>query len=498
MGIVQRQVINNNLLALIGVAIGAFAQLYIYTLNLEIKGYADAILKWAQLLIPFFTLGTTSIMVRMLPYIPGPRQVGASRLFGRAVAVLLVTVSLTALVLLAGGSSYLEGLVARGVELGYLGSQPYLVLAFILVFGLIAILTTHLVNALSVAVPVIASSIIPKIGMIGLVLLTVYGSMQRPEFALGLIAVYVVGILFLIVYIYRKGAAAISLGPLGLDANGRRQLYALGGYSMLGSVGSVLATHIDTIFVNTYLGDVNTAVYSFAIFATTVIRLPATAVQSITRPIVAQEWKNGNMTSLGKLYRDSAAVLLASGCLIYVGALVCLPHIYGLAERTEDLSISYWVFVYLGLGTLFDLMTSINTNLIGNTDYFRWNVVFILILGVVNIIMNYLFLAVFDYGITGAAIATALSLFVYNVVKTVFIYSRMGIQPLSRSMVYTILFSAAVGLLVTILPTFGSPVLNILFRGSIVTVLFVAYFRFTSSVPILRDFMISWTLKFRQ
>jgi O-antigen/teichoic acid export membrane protein len=366
------------------------------------------------------------------------------------------------------------------------------------VFGIISILTTHLMNALDVAVPVIASSIIPKLGMVGLILLTVYAGLDRSGLAIGLVLVYGIAIAFLWGYVWRRGAGAISVRPLGLDREGYRQLYALGGFSILGSFGSVLATHIDTIFVNTYLGDVNTAVYSFAIFATTVIQLPGRAIQSITSPIVAQEWKDGNLTYLGQLYRDSAAVLLAVGSLIYTGALVCLPHVYLLTKRTEDLAISYYVFVFLGAGVLFDLMTSINANLIGNTDYFRWNVLFVLLLGGVNVGLNYLMVVGLDYGIAGAAVATALSLFVYNLVKTTFVYSRMRLHPFSLGMMATVVVIVVAYWIATLIPNTDSPVMDILTNGSAVVLIFATYFRFTPGVQPLRQFLINWQLPFTQ
>ncbi len=498
MGIVQRQVISNNLLALVGVGIGAVAQLYIYTLDLEVKGYADALMKWAQLLAPFFMLGTTSVMVRMLPYVPGSRQSGASRLFGRALMVLLVTVCTVGVVLILGGADYLASAVAGGAEIGYLGTHPYLILALVSVFGLISILTTHLTNAHSVAVPVIASSIIPKVGMIGLILLTVYNLIQRDGLGFGLIVIYGISVVFLWWFAKSRGAGSFSLNSLNLDRKSRRQLYALGGYSTLGAFGSVIATHIDTVFVNTYLGDINTAIYSFAIFATTVIQLPNKAVHSITSPIIAQAWKEGNLEVLGKLYRDSASVLLAAGSVIYVGALVCLPFVYQLAERTEDLALSYWVFVYLGAGTLFDLMTSINANLIGNTDYFRWNVVFVLLLGFTNIGLNYLFIVMLGYGITGAAMATALSLLLYNLVKTIFVYFRMELHPLDRGMLATLATTVGAWLLATLLPEFEVPLLNIVVRGSLVVLVFFLYLRFTNGVPLLRKFLTDWEWPFNR
>ncbi|MGB3802279.1 MAG: polysaccharide biosynthesis C-terminal domain-containing protein [Lewinella sp.] len=496
MGIVQSQVLRNNALSILGVAIGAFAQLYVYTLNLEVKGLADALLKWAQLLAPFFMLGTTSVMVRMLPYVSGEREAGAGRLYGRALTVLVATCITAGLLLWAGGADYLARQLSEGAEIGYLGSRPYLILCLILMTGLIAVQTTHLMNALRIDVPVVASSIIPKLGLIALVLLTVYGSLQREGFAYGLIALYGLSSLFLFWYSRRRGAARPSLGTLGLSAAARRQMYALGGYSILGSLGSVLATHIDTVFVSTYLGDVDTAIYSFAIFATTVIQLPNKAVQSITSPIVAQEWKNGNLAHLGMLYRDSAAVLLAAGGMIYAGGVVCLPHVYALAERTENLSLSYWVFIYLGAGALFDLMTSINSTLIGNTDYFRWNVLFVVLLGTVNIVLNYVFIAQLEQGLQGAAIATALSLLLYNVVKTAFVYFRMGLHPLSLGIFYTgAVILGSVGLALA-LPESDIPLVNILLRGSVVVISFFLYLRFTNGVPALRKFLTELKMPF--
>ena len=479
MGVIQRQTIKNNLASLIGVAIGAASQLLIYPLDVALKGHIDGIVSFATLLAPLLLLGTPSVMVRYLPYLKNDEVAGAGQLLLRS---LVITTAMLLLVVLLNGLLGDRLAVGQGV----LEHSRWAIIGVTAALAYAGVLTAHLVNFQRIAVPVLFNNLLIKVGAPLLVLTAVYGYLSDRAVDSWLVALYGLAVGGLIAYAWRIRKLRLGWGRLQLEGVRLRQLYSLALYSIFGSLGARLSSQLDTVSINTLLGDVDTGIYAIAKYVMGVIIIPTVAINAITSPIVARAWRERDMAHLGFLYRETAQVLFAVGGLIYVGAVVCLPYVYGLTEGLEAYRTGYAAVLFLGGAQLFDLLTSINGNLIGMTDYYRWNVVLVLILGVLNVFLNYLFIAVLGYGMTGAAISTMVSLLLYNLLKVAFVYWKMRLQPLTPSLLYTALVLAACGFVGWYLPLDARMSVQVVVRGALIVLLFLAYLRFTPGVPALR------------
>jgi len=486
MGVIQRQTFKNNLFAYAAVLVGAVSSIYIYPDDLEIKGYADALLKWALLIFPFMSLGMSVVVVRFVPYLAEDGMVASGRLLARALAVCTGSLVALALANLLVGDAIADWLASREYSIGKLATDRWTILLLVAGMAYASVLTAYLRSRHRIAIPAVFNNLLPKLGLPAIVLLYIYGGWSFEWFLGGLVGIYLLGAIGLLVYSWRQEGFTLRWGKLPLREKTTRDLYSLAGYSIFGSLGSVLALHLDTLSINTYIGDTETGVYTFAVFVVTIIAIPYRAVNGIAAPIVAKAWKEGDREQLGFLYRESAAVLFAVGGLIYTGAVVCLPYLYEVTDKTPQYAVGYTAAILLGAGQLFDQLTSINSTLISYSDYYRWNVVFILFMGGLNLLLNYVFIIQFDLGLSGAALATAISLLLFNVVKVIFIWLKMGILPFSLSLLLTAAVLAGCGLAGYYLPLPDGAKLNLIVRGGLITILFAAYLRFTNGVPALR------------
>ncbi|WP_116106136.1 lipopolysaccharide biosynthesis protein [Lewinella sp. IMCC34191] len=480
MGVIQRQTIKNNVVSLLGVAIGAVSQLLIYPLAVGLKGHIDGVVSFATLLTPLLLLGTPAVMIRYLPYLRGDDEVrNAGQLLTRSLAVAtgaLIVVCLLNLLL----DPYL------GVGQGVLADGRWTIIGVSAALVYAGILTSHLVNFQRIAVPVIFNNLLIKVGAPLIVLAAVYGYLQPTGADAWLVVLYAAAAVGLVFYAWRLGSLHLNWGRLQLVDIKVRDLYGLALFSVFGALGSRLTAQLDTVSINTLLGDVDTGIYAIAKYVMNVIIIPTVAINSITSSIVARAWRERDYGHLRYLYQESAMVLYAVGGLIFTGSVVCLPYVYDLTDALAVYRVGYASVLFLGGAQLFDLMTSINGNLIGMTDYYRWNVALVLVLGVINVALNYIFIAVLGYGITGAALSTLVSLLLYNVLKVLFVWWKMRLQPLTPSLFYTTMALLACGLAGWFLPLGVRTSLQIIVRGGLICLLFYGYLRYTSGVPALR------------
>jgi hypothetical protein len=106
------------------------------------------------------------------------------------------------------------------------------------------------------------------------------------------------------------------------------------------------------------------------------------------------------------------------------------------------------------------------------------------------LLIGLVFVAYFNYkifiplfGMEGAAIATALSAFLYNLVKFIVIWRFFGMQPFSIDTVKVIATITITGLLVYFIPSLNNPFADIAIRSSLIGVLFAGFVYMLNIVP---------------
>lgn len=76
----------------------------------------------------------------------------------------------------------------------------------------------------------------------------------------------------------------------------------------------------------------------------------------------------------------------------------------------------------IGIGKFYDAILGNNNAIILNTKYYRMVLFFGLLLVLMMVVLVMIFVPI--YGITGAALATLISIFVYNTIKLLFVVKR--------------------------------------------------------------------------
>lgn len=138
----------------------------------------------------------------------------------------------------------------------------------------------------------------------------------------------------------------------------------------------------------------------------------------------------------------------------------------------------------LGSAILFDLATGFNGNIISMSKYYRYNIVFMIFLAVLTIGLNYYFLQHTGLGIAGVALATAISLTLYNIVKISFNYYKFKVHPLTIEMIFVSIITTMAITVAIILPDFNNNFLNLIYKPFIVLVMIYIGNHFLKIFPI--------------
>jgi O-antigen/teichoic acid export membrane protein len=129
------------------------------------------------------------------------------------------------------------------------------------------------------------------------------------------------------------------------------------------------------------------------------------------------------------LYKKSSITLFIFGLGVFLCLWFLINDILSLTKYSKQLLVGKYVFLYLGIAKIFDMVTSINSFILIYSKYYRFNLVFVGILGVCNVFLNIALIP--KYGIEGAAIASLIALVFYNLLKLFFILFKLKIHPFS-------------------------------------------------------------------
>jgi O-antigen/teichoic acid export membrane protein len=255
-----------------------------------------------------------------------------------------------------------------------------------------------------------------------------------------------------------------------------REMAVYGGFILLGGAGALIISQIDTLMLGSLAGTREVAIYTIAYFIGTIIEIPRRAIAQISTPILSQAWMHNDIDKIEEIYHKSAINQLIIGCFFFLGIWCNVDAIFNLIPNGEIYRTGKYVILFIGFTRLFDMATGVNGEIILQSRYYRFNLVSVAILALLLVITNWIFIP--QYGINGAAFATALSVFLYNILKFLFLWIKFRIQPFSIKTTVVLLVAVFTYFTASIIPApaadFGNTVLNILIRSSIITILFAS------------------------
>lgn len=175
--------------------------------------------------------------------------------------------------------------------------------------------------------------------------------------------------------------------------------------------------------------------------------------------------------------------MLIVGLGMLITAYVSLDFIFQLSAQSSILMQGKMVVLMLGLAKVIDMTGGVNGLIISFSKLYRWNIVLILLLAVLNIFLNYALIPI--YGINGAALASLLSMTIFSVVKMIFVWIRFRLHPFTFQHLWVVIIAAGAYGLGYIIPHTGYYLLTFVLKAGITGSIFgglVLYFKFSPEI----------------
>ncbi|MCX2719474.1 lipopolysaccharide biosynthesis protein [Lentiprolixibacter aurantiacus] len=473
MGIVFRQSARNTLVTYFGFAIGAINTLFLYTrfLTDEYFGLVGVILSTATLLMPVMAFGVPNTLIKFYSRFNNDE------------------------------SSY------------FLGSMLFFPLIMILPLGLLSYLANEAIGAFLAHKNLIVKGYVWHIFLIGMAMAyfevfyawskvhmrSVFGNFMKEVFVrigvtLLLLLLYaeIIDVSFFLnalagLYILRTllmKLVAFSLEFPRLRIGGHLVTREILTYSLLiilGGSTAIILLEIDRFMINQFIQIENVAYYTVGIFIATVVAVPSRAMHQITYPLTAEILNTGDNDALKKLYTKSSLTLFIVAGMIFLLIMLNLPDLYPFLP--ESYRGGYLVVFLIGLSRVFDAILGNNNAILFNSRYYRAVLLMGVLLALATIVLNLIFIPL--YQTAGAAMATCIAVFLYNIAKLVFVWIKFEISPFSNNTIRVLGLLIFIGVLFHALQFTFHPILNIILKSALMVIMYAGVlYRFRISEDI--------------
>ncbi len=479
MGIISRQGFKHSIVNYVGAGIGLVTTLFVYPLQTEAYGLAQFLMATAVLFIPLTVLGAQSLPIRFFHRFEDP----ATGHNGFVNWLLLLT--------LLGGllTTFLTWIFWDQI-LGYYSNISSLYPLYLIYFlpililrGTIQVLNTYISNFHRIVVPSILNDLLIKITLPLFVILVYLEWWTYRELVIGLVLHYVVVVAGLLLYLHHLGQWTLNIhwpkfrGPIQKEM----RTYAI--YGILGSMGASIAMNLDIFMISSMISPQATGIYSIAAVMANLINRPLIAITAISAPIIMKAWSRKDHTEIQEIYSKSSINSLIPGGLLFLLIILNLQDLYSMMPNSHLIRENETALLFLGCAYLINLMTGVNAEIMVYSNLFKWHFYTVLLLAVLNFVLNFFFIR--WIGITGAALATLISFFVYNLMKGTIIWFKHGMHPFTWSLVKLLIICVVIGGAFHFLPLPGPPWVTIGLRSLLLATIFTAgvwYFSISSEV----------------
>ena len=239
-------------------------------------------------------------------------------------------------------------------------------------------------------------------------------------------------------------------------------------FSILNGFSLIIIQNVDIIMINSMVGLSATGIYSVCFFFGVIVSMPARSIIKIANVITAQAWKDNNLKMINDIYHKSCLTLFIIGLILFIGLWANIDNIFHIVGR--DYASGKWVIFFIALSSLIDMVTGTNGSIIGTSKYYKVQTMFLIVLVLLIVITNLIFIPIF--GIMGAAIGSAISLSVLNLLRYLFLVIKYKMQPFNMQFVYVALIGVVSYSISTLMPALPNFILDIIVRSTLLTILF--------------------------
>ena len=431
MGIIQKQGVKSSFYIMLGFVIGAINLLVLFPLffTKNDQGLVRAIIDIGATLSVFCTLGTLPVVYKFYPFYNqylGPQKNELPFI------TLLLNLMGFGLLLIIGWheKDFIIRKLGKSPSLAQYFNYVYPYTFFLLLFywleafawGLRKGVYTNFLR--ETAIRILTTILIVAFGFHWITL---------PQFIVLFSFIYAVPVVLLFINLIQSkqwSIRAFTISSVTRRLKGKMISFAL--FVFAGQFFNLLARTNDTIMIVTLRSLSDASIFAIATYVSAILEIPQRSLNSISIPVLAQSWKDKDFANIKHIYHKSVSNLLVIGLMLFgliwlnIENLVAFLNWVSHKQSGGYDAISKLIFI-LGIAKLIDLATGVNGQIIGTSNYWKFDFFTNLFYILLSIPLNYYL--ILNYSLEGLAYSNLIALTLYNSIRFTFLYKKFNLQP---------------------------------------------------------------------
>ena len=486
MGIIKRHGIASSIFIYLGIIIGFVnvILLYPYIVGEEVLGFTRAFDEYATLFLLLGGFGTSLATVRFFPHFRNKEQQHSgflSFLFWVRTIGLLVTIVLVFLL-----KDIVLAQIEQDLTRQYVADYYFLIPLMLALSTYTEMLEYYAVGLMRPRIPVFFREVIIRLATTVFLALFYFGWIDEQQFIYLFAGRFILALGGLLIFTIAIGELHFKSGKHIFKAPVFKEMTKYSFYALFSTLGSKISGKVDILMLTAMVHLEAVAIYVVMAYIARVIQVPHEGIAKIASPIVSEAWKQNDLTTIQKLYKRMALNNFAAGLLIYIGIIANFDNLFSILK--PEYIEGKVVIIFLGLSQLVSVLNGYNGLVIIHSPKFRFDLYSKIITAIIAIASNYFLIK--TMGLTGAAIATAVTLILANLIIQWFVYRHFKMLPFSWNMVKIM----AIGLLTFALHTLIPAVTNfwltdLIVRSSILSLFYLGMLILFNAAPDISEYV---------
>lgn len=421
----------------IGFIIGALNTYFLTHKNwftTDQNGLTRIMIEVSMLIFAFSTFGVTTYLFKFFPYYKDNTEDSKNDLLGLALMVAGLGFILTCLGLYA-----IEPVIIRKFSENsiLLVEYFYWCLPMALFILLYNILESYAYGYHQGVLTSLLKETVLRVYTLVIIMLKVFNFISFNTFIILFAFQYALIVLILTLYLKSKNQLWLSFKFSRVTKKFRKKILAVMALTFIVIIVNVLRTSIDGIVLAAKKNLGSVGVFGLAAYLVSVMHAPFRSMIAVTIPILSRAWKNKDIREINRIYKRSSINLLTFSLLVFFCVWLNFEQAILYFGINPDYLEGRWVFFMLGIVAIIEMGSGVNSQIIGTSVYWRFELWTSILLTALIIPLSYTLTV--RYGIIGPAIANIISFTIYNYIRFHFLWKKFNMQPFSRKTVEVIL-----------------------------------------------------------
>jgi O-antigen/teichoic acid export membrane protein len=479
LGVVIKQSFWSTVIAYIGVTAGYINTLYLrpeFFLMDEI-GLFGIITANAMMISPFTSLGMASSYIK---FFPSFKEKDRNTIFTFQLLIVLAGCAVIILI----GYFFQDQIRAR-----YADSAPeylnYLSITAIIIVvnSFFDMLFSYGRTIMKVLFPSFLRDIFLRIGLIFIV---VGYALQWYDFewaVKGLAINYSLALLLLFGKLILFDGFRFQFNFAIMSKEWRMKLFQFSSYSMMLAGSFAVLNNATYDQVTSILGAGANGIFVTCFFIGTIVEMPRRNMVKVISPILSAEFEKNNLKEVESIYKRGSITMSIIGALLFIGIVTNLNDLFSFIPKGNEFGTGFYVVIAVCLAKLVIMISSFPGEIINYSHLYKYNLFFQFGTAILLVILNYFMIPI--WGLEGAGVSYLIAIVIHIIVKIIYVKYHFHIQPFMRSHISLLVIGIAVGALAYLFSPAINPVILILVRSILTSILFIfLIYRFRLSTDI--------------